>query len=71
MGHIVHDKSIFSSLVVLIKKNDGSFKMCIDYCKLNKRTIKNVYLIPRIDELLVKLHDAFILTKINLRIGHH
>lgn len=71
MGHIVHEKSIFSSLVVLIKKNDGSFKMCIDYCKLNKRTIKNVYLIPRIDELLVKLHDALILTKINLRIGHH
>ena len=71
MGHIVHDKSIFSSLMVIIKKNYGSFKMCIDYSKLNKRTIKNVYLIPRIDELLVKLHDAFILTKINLRIGHH
>ena len=41
MGHIVFSKSPFASLVALIKKKDDSFRVCIDYCELNKRTIEN------------------------------
>ena len=41
----------WAALVLFIKKKDGSMRMCIDYYELNKVTIKNKYLLPRIDDL--------------------
>ncbi|XP_058748124.1 uncharacterized protein LOC131620923 [Vicia villosa] len=32
--------------VLLVKKNDGNMRLYIDYCQLNKVTIKNKYLLP-------------------------
>ena len=58
MGHIRPNSSPFASLVVLVKKKDGILRMCIDYHTLNKRTVKNRYLIPHIDELLDEIHEA-------------
>lgn len=41
MRHIRPSESPFASSVVLVKKKDGTLKMCIDYRMLNKRAIKN------------------------------
>jgi hypothetical protein len=58
MGHIRPSCNPFASLVVLVNKNDGTMRMCIDYWDFNNITIKNRYPIHMIDELLDELHKA-------------
>ena len=44
--------------VLLVKKKDGSMRLCIDYRRLNQVTIKNRYPLPRIDDLMDQLVGA-------------
>ena len=57
--------------VLFVWKNDGSLRMCIDYCKLNKVTIKNKYALPWIDDLFDQLQRASYFSKIDLTSGYH
>jgi hypothetical protein len=52
MGYVRPSSIPFASSMVLVKKKDGTMRMCINYRALNKKTIKNMYPIPNIDDLL-------------------
>jgi hypothetical protein len=51
-GFIRPSSSSLGALVLFMTKKEGSMRMYIDYCELNKVTIKNRYHMPRIDGLL-------------------
>ena len=57
--------------MLLVKKKDGSSRLCVDYKQLNKMTIKNKYPLPRIDDLMDQLHGSSVFSKIDLRSGYH
>ncbi|KAA3487947.1 DNA/RNA polymerases superfamily protein [Gossypium australe] len=57
--------------VLFFKKKDGSMRLCIDYCQLNKVTIMNMYLLPRIDDFFDQLKGATAFSKIEFRSGYY
>ena len=69
-GAIRESESPNSSNVVLVRKKDGSLRFCIDFCKLNIRTIRDSYNLLRIDDTINTLIGAKYFTKLDLRSGY-
>lgn len=68
-GAIRESKSPYCSNVVLAKKSDGSLRFCIDLRKLNNKTTKDAYNLPRVDENIDTLLGSKYFTKLDLRSG--
>ena len=70
-GFIRPSTSPWGAPVLFVKKKDGSLRLCIDYRQVNQATMRNQYLLPRIDELFDQLHRSRVYFKIDLRSGYH
>ena len=68
-GYIQPSKSPYGAPVLFVKKKDGSMRLCVDYRALNAVTTKNSYPLPKIDELLDRLHGAQVFSKMDLAQG--
>lgn len=70
-GVIQHRSSPYVAPVVMVKKKDGSWCLCVDYRGLNSETIKDKYPIPLLEDLLDELGGSTYFSKLDLRARFH
>ena len=70
-GMIVDSKSPFQSSTNLVRKTDGSFRITLNYKRLNSVTVKDNYPLPVINELLHRLKTAIIFSKLDFDSGYY
>lgn len=70
-GIVRPSKSPYSAPIVLVPKKDGKVRMCIDFRKLNEVTKKDVYPLPRIDDMLDALNNSKYFSVLDLCQGYH
>lgn len=63
--------SPYSSPIVLVKKKNKCFRLCVDYRELNKITVKDNFPAPLIDDQLDRLKGKKIFTSLDLKNGFH
>jgi hypothetical protein len=66
-GKVRVSKSPYAAPIVMVRKSDGSIRVCIDYRAINERTVKDSFPLPRIDDLIDQLRDATCITHLDLR----
>ena len=69
-GIVVPSKSCWASPVVLVRKKDQTVRWCVDYRRLNERTVKDAYPLPRIDMCLDCLGGARWFSMLDLQSGY-
>jgi hypothetical protein len=70
-GYVRPSSSSWEAAALFVEKKHKSQRLCIDYRALNELTIKNKYLLPRIDDLFNQLGRVKYFSKIDLRSGYY
>eukprot|EP00079_Xenopus_tropicalis_P031375 XP_017945146.1 PREDICTED: uncharacterized protein LOC108644818 [Xenopus tropicalis] len=68
---ITDSRSPYASPIVVVRKKDGSVRLCVDYRTLNRRTIPDQYTLPRIEDSLEALSGSKWFTVMDLRSGYY
>ena len=69
-GYIEPANSPYASPIVMVKKADSTWRFCIDYRRLNAKTLFDPQPMPRVDELIEKVSDAKYISTIDLAKGY-
>ena len=69
-GIIEPSSSEWSSPMVIVKKKDGSLRLCVDYRYLNEVSQVDAYPMPRVDDIIDQLGQASFITTIELCRGY-
>ena len=70
-GVIEESQSPYASPIVLVKKKNGKIRMCCDYRLLNKKTRKNSFPLPRIEDSLDKLYGSKFFSCLDLKSAYN
>src|SRR4051812_5300188 len=70
-GFLRASTSPWGAPVLFVRKKDGTSRLVQDYGGINKKTIKNKYPLPRINDLFEQLNGANVFSKLDLRMGYH
>ena len=70
-GFIQHSTLFAGTLILFVKKKDGSLQLCVNYHRLNLLMKKNWYPLPLIGEILDWLSDAKIYTKLDIQVAYN
>ena len=69
-GCVEPSHSPFSSPIVLVKKKNGTWRMCIDFRQINAKSIPDAYPLPRIHHILNRLRNAQYISCLDLKNGY-
>jgi len=68
---IEYSSSPWASPVLLVKKKNGKYRMCVDYRRLNAQTRKDSYPLPRICDLIEKFKGSKVFSTLDLMKGYY
>ena len=63
--------SPWASPVVMVRKKDGGWRMCVDYRRLNAVTKFDYFPLPRLDEALDAFAGATVFSSLDLPMAYH
>ena len=68
-GVICPSQSPWCNAVVLVRKKDGGLRFCIDFRRLNRRTKKDVFPLPKMQETMESMVGAQLFSMMDLKSG--
>ena len=69
-GIIEPATSEWSAPIVLVKKRDGSLRLCVDYRRLNQVSMSDAYPMPRVDDLIDRVGKSTYISTLDLTQGY-
>jgi hypothetical protein len=70
IGEILHPDWL-ANLVLVQKKNTTEWRMCVDYTDLNKHCPKDLFWLPRIDQIIDSTAGSALLSFLDCYSGYH